>query len=68
MWNQQLLTKSNFRGAILLLFIIVGVFILPDVYRAFSQPDRLKITELEAPERNAFVKVKKYSNSRYNYR
>ena len=68
MSNQPLLTKSNFRGAIVLLIIIIGIFILPDVYRAFSEPDRLKVTALDAPERNAFIKVKKYSNKRYNYR
>ncbi len=68
MSNQPLVSKSNFRGALVLLLIIVCVFILPDIYLHFTKTDDLAITELNAPERDAYIKVKKNSKNKYNYR
>lgn len=68
MSNLPLLSKSNFRGALILLLILVCIFILPDIYLHFNKTAELKITELNAPEREAYIKVKKNSKNRYNYR
>ena|SRR6218665_893431 len=68
MSNTIKFTKSNLRGSLILLGIIVIVFILPDLIRFYSIEESISFQALTTDEKKALKKLKHKERKHYNFR
>lgn len=60
-------TKSNLRGSFVFLFIIVVVFVLPDIVHHLSTEESFTFEELAPEEQKALISLKEKQNNHRNF-
>ena len=68
MSQQPAISKATFRGTIIFIIILVGIFVLPDVLMSLRPPESVHISAKSKAYRDAAEKVKRNSRKkRYGY-